>query len=81
MPPWRTNVPSLAVITVRMVSTATRTVCEPLVRAKTRECTERAAITLNSFPKTPLVGWRMMQVPAPGTHSVGFELKWALLTD
>ena len=39
MPPWRTNVPSLAVITVRMVSTATRTVCEPLVRAKTRECT------------------------------------------
>ena len=41
MPPWRTNVPSLAVTTVRMVSTATRTVCEPLVRAKTRECTER----------------------------------------
>ena len=41
MPTWRTNVPSLAVTTVRMVSTATRTVCEPLVRAKTRECTER----------------------------------------
>ena len=32
MPTLRTNVPSLAVTTVRMVSTATRTVCEPLVR-------------------------------------------------
>ncbi len=45
----RTNVPSLAVITMHMVGTATRTMCEPLARAKTRECTERAVITLHSF--------------------------------
>ena len=81
MPPWRTNVPSVAVTTVRMVSTATRTACGPLVRAKTRECTERAAITPNFVSEDAFVGWRMVQVPAPGTHSVGFELKWTLLTD